>query len=227
MSARPALANPAVMSYYTLRSAVGLIALSLPFALTVGTILLALLGPDHALPRPILQRSISDYYYTPVGNLLVGSLCAIATILICSRGYNLTDEITGYIAGLSTLGLALFPSVNPRSPHHTELEVDIGLAHGAFAGVMFLALAYFCLILFRRTSPERRFTHRKRNRNRVYSVCGLVIIVCNLVMVSFLIPMIHRFLEPFYPLLCCETLVLVAFGIAWLTKGKGFLKHKP
>jgi hypothetical protein len=35
-----------------------------------------------------------------------------------------------------------------------------------------------------------------------------------------------RFLEPLYPLLSCETLSLVGFGIAWLTKGKGFPKPK-
>jgi amino acid transporter len=219
--------NPVVHSYYTLRRAVGMIALSLPFALTGGVILLALIGPDHALPRPILQRSISDYYYTPMGNYLVGGLCVIASFLICSRGYDLSDEITGYLAGAFTLGVALFPSVNPRNAEHTRLQIDIQFAHTVFAALMFLALAYFCLFLFRKSSPEKRMTRRKRHRNTIYGICGLVIVVCILVMVSLNLKTVARLLQPIDPLLCCESLALMAFGVAWLTKGEGFLKDAP
>jgi len=227
MSARMTHDNPVVHSYYTLRRAVGMIALSLPFALTGGVILLALIGPDHALPRPILQRSISDYYYTPMGNYLVGGLCVIASFLICSRGYDLSDEITGYLAGAFTLGVALFPSVNPRNAEHTRLQIDIQFAHTVFAALMFLALAYFCLFLFRKSSPEKRMTRRKRHRNTIYGICGLVIVVCILVMVSLNLKTVARLLQPIDPLLCCESLALMAFGVAWLTKGEGFLKDAP
>jgi hypothetical protein len=89
------------------------------------------------LPQPILQRSISDYYYTPVGNYLVGSLAVIAAFVFCSRGYDLSDEITGYLAGASTLGVAILPPVNPRGGY-TQLQVDIGFAHTGFAALMFL-----------------------------------------------------------------------------------------
>ena len=115
MLVRTTTRNPAVLSYYTMRKAVGLIALILPFALAVGCILYALIGPYHALPQPILQRSVSDYYYTPMRNYLVGSLCAIAAFLACSRGYDLTDEIAGYLASFFTLCVALIPPVDPRS----------------------------------------------------------------------------------------------------------------
>jgi amino acid transporter len=219
--------NPAVLSYYTLRRAVGTIALSLPFALTGGVILLALIGPGHALPQPILQRSISDYYYTPMGNYLVGGLCVIASFLICSRGYDLSDEINGYLAGAFTLGVALFPSVNPRDAEHTRLQIDLQFAHTVFAALMFLALACFCLFLFRRSSPEKRMTRRKRHRNTIYGICGLVIVVCILVMVSLNLKIVARLLQPIDPLLCCESLALMAFGIAWLIKGEGLLKDAP
>ncbi|MGB7549497.1 MAG: hypothetical protein WBM14_17305 [Terracidiphilus sp.] len=156
MSVRATLRNPAVLSCYALRRAVGIIALSLPFALAGGAILLALVGPAHALPQPILQRSISDYYYTPMRNCLVGSLCTIAAFLICSRGYDRNDEIAGYLSSTFTLGVALFPSVDPRRAEHSRLQIDMGLAHLAFAAMMLLALAYFCLFLFRKSSPEKR-----------------------------------------------------------------------
>jgi len=222
-----ALTNPAVLSYHTLRRAVGIIALSLPFILTVGTILLALIGPAHALPRPVLQRSISDYYYTPMGNYLIGSLGAIAAFLICSRGYDLTDEIAGYFAGAFTLGVAFFPSVNPHSPHHSRLQLHIQAAHTAFAALMFLTLAYFCLYQFRKTAPGRTITRRKRHRNAIYRTCGIVIVICIIVMVSLNIPRLAYPLQPVDPLLCSESLALVAFGIAWLIKGEGLLRDKP
>ena len=87
MLPRSTSTNPVVLSYYTMRRMVGFIALALPFALAAGSILAALLGSGH-LPHPLLQRSISDYYYTPMRDIYVGSLCAIAAFLACSRGYD-------------------------------------------------------------------------------------------------------------------------------------------
>lgn len=219
--------NPAVLSYYALRRTVGILALSLPFTLVIGVILLALAGPDHALPRPIVQRSISDYYYTPMGDFLVGSLCVIAAFLMCSRGYDLEDEIAGYLAGAFTLGVALFPSVNPRLASHTRLELRIQVAHTSFAALMFLALAYFCLFLFRRSSPEKRTTQRKRHRNILYGICGVVIVVCNLVMLSLNFTASSPQIQAIDPLFLSESMALAAFGVAWLTKGEGILRDPP
>ncbi len=226
MSSRRARTNPAVLSYHTLRRSVGVIALSLPVVLAVGTILLHLLGPSHALPHPLLQRSVSDYYYTPMGNYLIGSLGAIAAFLICSRGYDLTDEIAGYLAGIFTLGAALFPAADPRAQLHTQFELRIQSVHTCFAAFMFLTLAYFCLFLFRKSSPDVPLTRRKRHRNAIYLVCGEVIIVCNLVMVAVTYFPIGRLLDPVRPLLLAESLALAAFGVAWLTKGEVFLKDR-
>src|SRR5208282_431262 len=121
----PATRNPAILSYHMLRRLVGIIALSLPFALPGGAIVLGLIGSGHALPRPVLERSLSDYYYTPMGDYLVGVLFVIAAFLICSRGYDRSDEITGYLAGIFTLGVALFPSENPGRARYTRFEINI------------------------------------------------------------------------------------------------------
>jgi hypothetical protein len=226
MSARRALRNPAVLSYHTLRRSVGVIALSLPIVLAAGTIVLHLIGPSHALPQPLLQRSVSDYYYTPMGNYLIGSLGAIAAFLICSRGYDLADEIAGYLAGIFTLGTALFPPVDPGDLLHTQLELRLQLVHTCFAALMFLSLAYFCLFLFRKSSPEVPLTRRKRHRNVIYLLCGEVIIASNIVMVAVTFFPVGPQLDSARPLLLAETLALAAFGVAWLTKGEVFLKDR-
>jgi len=227
MLPRTTTKNPAVLSYYTMRRAVGLIALTLPFALASGSIVASVFGPDHALPHPLLQRSISDYYYTSMRDYYVGSLCAIGAFLACSRGYDLRDEILGYLAGLFAFGVAFCPSFNPRSSHFTQLDVDAGYAHTLFAALMFLTLAYFCLFLFRRSSPEKPFTRRKRRRNQIYGTCGFTMIFCMVLLVTLTVRTTLERRHPSHWLFWCETLALAAFGVAWLTKGEGILRDRP
>jgi len=227
MLTRTTSKNPAVLSYYTMRRAVGLIALTLPLALASGSILAALVGPDHAFPHPLLQRSVSDYYYTPMRDYYVGALCAIGAFLACSRGYDLHDEITGYLAGSFAFGVAFFPSFNPRASHYTQLEFQIGLIHTGFAALMFLMLGYICIFLFRKSSPERPFTRRKRNRNRIYGLCGLALVVCMVLMVTLTVRSAMERRHPSHWLFWCEAVALAAFGVAWLTKGEGILRDRP
>ena len=219
--------NPAVLSHHAMRRMVGMIALLLPFVLAGGNILLSLLGPRHALPNPLLQRSISDYRYTAMRDVEVGGLCAIAAFLMCSRGYDWLDEITGYLAGFLALGVAICPSVNPRDNVHTPLQLELNTVHTVFAAQMFLVLAYFCLGPFRKSAPGVGRTRRKVHRNAIYAVCGTVILVCDALLVSLNLERAERFLSPINPLLTCESLALIAFGVAWLTKGNGFLRDRP
>jgi len=227
MAVRTATRNPAVLSYHAMRRAVGFIALSLPVALACGNFLINLLGPAHTLPNPLIERSISDYYHTPMHDYLVGSLCAIAAFLVCSRGYDLTDEVTGYLAGLLTFGVAIFPSVDPGIDMYTPLQVEIGFIHTGFATLMFLVLAFCCIVLFRRSSPHAPITRRKRHRNRIYAACGVTIIACIFLMVALTLDAWVRAMRPSGLLFWCESLALAAFGVAWLTKGEGILRDRP
>ena len=160
-------------------------------------------------------------------NYLVGSLCAIAAFLACSRGYDLHDEITGYVAGGLTLIVALVPAVNPHRAMHSRYYDDLGRVHLVAAALMFLVLAYFCLFLFRKTSPHRTLTRRKRHRNSVFLVCGVVMVACMAVMLSLTVKSVQAVLWPTGILFWCESLALSAFGIAWLVKGEVFLRDRP
>ena len=75
-------------------------------------------------------------------------------------------------------------------------------------------------------APGVRPTRRKRQRNRVYAFCGVVIMLCNVVMAAQTIPVVFKRMDPYRPLLASETLAIAAFGVAWLTKGKGLLKDR-
>jgi hypothetical protein len=204
---------------------VGIIALALPFALIGGNIVFTPLGPTGTWPHPLFQGSISDYYWTPMGTFLVGSLCAIAMFLMGCRGYNWQDEIAGYVACGFALGVAFCPTT-PDTPNPTGLENALGWAHEIFAALMFLVLAYFCLYLFTKTSPDGNPTQRKIQRNTVYLVCGWIMIGSMVVMTSLHIPAVGSLVQHINMLLIFETVCLLAFGVAWLTKGEALLKDE-
>lgn len=226
MPVQTAVKNPAILSYHAMRRVVGIIALALPFVLAGGAIVLPLLGPGHSLPAPLFQRAISDYYYTPVGSIYIGSLFVIASFLMSSRGYERIDRVAGYLAGFFALGVALFPSENPYSSWYSQFQIDIGYVHTVFAALMFLAIAFFCLFLFPRSS-EKHLSKRKRHRNAIYRICGVAIVIANCIMTSLSLPGVYVRLRPAHPLLLTESLAMICFGVAWLTKGEGILSDRP
>lgn len=132
-----------VLSYLGLRKAIGIIGIALPFVLVCGKLLLQ--GPG-------IQSSISHYYYTVMRDVFVGSLCAIAVFLMSYRGYGSTDNLAGKLACLFAVGVALFPITPEYNP--TTHDKLIGFVHMFCAGAFFLTLAFFSLVLFRKTEPE-------------------------------------------------------------------------
>lgn len=214
--------NPASLSYFTLRKAVGVIAILLPFALAIGYFVLTPLATG-VWPSPAVLGSISAYYYTCMGHVFSGALCAIGLFLMCTQGYDRKDEIAGYLASALALGAAFCPTTPDRSTV-TSLENALGWAHEIFAAALFLVLSYFCLFLFTRTTPGGIPTRRKRQRNMVYKVCGVIMIFSMVVMTSLHIPAVGQFFQHIDMLFTFETVCLFAFGVAWLTKGEAILK---
>lgn len=204
-----------VMSYLSLRKAVGIIGFALPFVLAFGKILFQ--GPG-------IQDSISGYYYTDMGNVFVGSLCAIGVFLMSCRGYDRRDEIAGYLACVFAIGVALFPT----TPYvgATSLDKLIGILHLSFAGLLFATFAYFSLKLFTKTAPDRNPTRRKLQRNTVYRVCGYTIVACIFLLLVVALPPVKTIVERLTPVFWLESVAVVAFGVSWLTKGETILKDQ-
>jgi hypothetical protein len=225
MLVRKASANPVELSYHTMRRMVGLLALALPVTLAAGTILAALLIHGH-LPHPLLQRSISDYYYTPMRDFYVGCLCVIAAFLACARGCDLHEAVTGYMAGVCALGVACFPAFNPRSGRYTHGDLVLGVIHNVFAALMYLTLSYICIFLFHKSSRAQLITRHQRERNRIYAASGLVMVACMIAMTSLTIQANIARHHPSHLLFWCESCALCSFGIAWLTRGEGFMRDK-
>jgi cytochrome c biogenesis factor len=201
-----------VLSYLTLRKAVGIIGCALPIVLALGKMLVQ--GPG-------LQCTISDYYYTDMGNVFVGSLCAIGVFLLSCRGYDRRDEIAGRLACVFAVGVALFPT--NRCSGGTS---PIGYLHLTFAALLFLTLAYFSIFLFTQTDPDKTPTPQKLQRNIVYRVFGYTILACILSIAIVRLTALGTSLGRLDPVFWLESLAVVSFGVSWLTKGETILKDK-
>lgn len=206
-----------VFSYLGLRKAIGYLGAALPFAVSLGALLIFRTG---------IQSSISSYYYTGTRDVFVGALWAISFFLLSYRGYEPIDNISGNLGFVFALGVSLFPTAPDLNPSPTATL--IGYFHLGFAGLFFFTLIFFSLFLFTKTKPHGKPTHRKLQRNIVYRVCGIVMAVCILLMTIyiFLPKATAAPLKAYHPIFWLEALAILSFGISWLTKGEAILKDQ-
>lgn len=217
-----------LISYLTLRKAIGIIGVALSFVLPFGQILLHALGIQSSLNTPVIESSISSYYYTDMRNIFVGSMCAIGIFLMSYRGYDRRDARAGRFAFVCALGVAFFPTtpLSPALPPATLDQKLVGGVHLTFAALLFLTLAYFSLKLFTETDPNKPPTPQKLQRNKVYRVSGYIMLACIALIAVAALPPIKAMVQQLAPRFWLEAIAIVAFGVSWLTKGEAILKDQ-
>ncbi len=221
--------NPVVVSYLTLRQAVGWIGLTLPVVLVIGGFIF-----EKVAGQPLcIQPAISAYYYTGMGNVFVGLLCAIGVFHLATEGFDLYDRIAGRLACIFAFAVAWFPTTPYPPVVPTPTQYTVGNLHYLFAALLFLTLAFFCIFQFTQTHTDRAPTRRKKERNAIYYVCGFVILGCILVMGAVkllkhfdLLLGFQAWLNTWNWTFWFESLALVAFGVAFLIKGEFILKDE-
>jgi len=225
MTERDITDDPRVISYYMLRNAIGIIGILLPFVLVFGNML---------FQGFVVQDSISSYYYTPMRDVLVGSLCAIGVFLFSYKGYDDpnpawrrlpfkgTDDLASTIAGICAIGVALFPTQRGSTTLNDFVgsEQYAGL-HVLFAAVFFLSLAFISFWLFPKHGSEKDDPIRK-HEPLVYRLCGVAIVICIALIVGVWALPEGSFIKQLYPVLLLESGAILAFSISWFTKGKGY-----
>jgi hypothetical protein len=202
-----------VVSYMSIRRAIGMIGLALPI----------LLGPVGYFGLGIeIQDNISSYYHTPMRDIFVGAMCSIGIFLFCYRGYDWIERWTGYIGCSAAMGVALFPLDENSDPLYQESVA--GYLHTICGGAFFLTLAFYSLYHFPST---RRGPHKPEKleleRNLVYRTSGVVILLSLLAMGSYLLlfptPWKNE-LNDYNFLFWMEWVSVWSFAAAWLTKGR-------
>jgi hypothetical protein len=210
--------NPTLIrSYLELRRAVGFIGIALPLVILVGKIVLEGGG---------IEPSISDYYYTVMGDVFVGSLFAIGVFLWSYEGYeDGPDNKVGNIACIGAIGTALCPT----TPEYPSLVQEVlGYFHYLFAVGFLGSLAYFSICLFTITKSDHP-TPQKLFRNKIYKYCGYAIVGSILAMIVYVAT--RRFLDYTVPewldvVFWLETIAVISFGFSWIVKGNALFKDR-
>ena len=210
--------NNIVISYLTMRKAIGILALLFPFLLIIG----ALFGG----PQP-MQPSLSQYYWTTSNILFVSMLVTFGIFLLSYNGYDKRDKIITSIAGIAMMLVAFFPCEGTEVPNYLFMFVSVSatnLVHyvGAALAFSFLGImAYFQFTLGNSNTPQ------KKKRNLIYRICGIVIgvAILGMAVVQFA-PGVRESTDVIKLFFWLESIVVWAFGVSWLIKGETLLTDK-
>ena len=216
--------NKLVFSYMTLRNLIGFCGLILPLALILTT--------KTSPVDKIIESSISDYYYTSNGDLLVVVLCVLGAFLFTYKGYDIKENILSSITAICGIGVAFSPTATKYlresfSVHTSLFKVPeiFGIErHIIFAALFFIILSLISLICFPQTdmTNETKGKRTKKNkRNIVFKVCGWIMIICVAILAIYFISKRFKSMFGDFPFIfTLETIAIEAFAISWLTKGE-------
>jgi len=206
------MVNRLVMSYMGLRKTIG----------ATGILLFLLVAIGGMFSGTPIQDSISAYYWTNSGDVLVGVLFMAGAFLLTYKGYDLMDNVLTISAGTSAIGIAIFPCFNAVSPvgYFQLSEKVTGTLHFIFAVLFFVTLSIMSYFQF--TKGEEK--GRKKKRNLIYRICGLVMF--GMIVVLAVLHIVDAVFSGYNVTYYVEAVMLGAFGVSWLTKGQAILKDK-
>lgn len=219
-----------ITSGYTLRKIVGVLGISLPVILYF----FVFVDTGHGSPL----ESLSHYYFTRAGTVFSATLSILGLFLIVYKGKEKVDFVVSLVAGLFVFCIVLFPTGNLANAccdvektyavtflKTSSLRVTF---HYISAGIFLLSLAYMSLFLFTKSNhkPSKRTPH-KHLRNKIYHVCGVIMIAAILVILAGhgnIIP--DEIYTSNHLTFWMESLAVEAFGFSWLVKGEGLFKDE-
>lgn len=219
--------NELVLSFIAVRQALGYLGVILPVSLVV----IGVFSGDG------IEPSISEFYFTSAGDLLVGTLCAIGVFLLTYKGFEkrpdefFSDYWIAKLAAVGALGVAFIPTEGPVTEPlplmHRWVGVDMSRTlHYSSAALFFICLAIFCLVLFCRHDAAKPLDDPKRAQNKIYRGCGWVIVGTIVLMGAFGFyyqnqpPEAQQQIDSYDIIFVLESIGVFAFAISWLTKGK-------
>jgi hypothetical protein len=202
-----------VSSLKAYRQALGILGMALPIAdLLFGVVFCA--GYTRSG-----FGSISATHYDPQYLLFEGLVVAVGMFLIFYRGHDIKDFWISTVAGTGALVLSFFPcDIYDEAATWNFIMAPMAVTskfHYFGALVFFLALFWIVEFQFTKTRKADFPTKMKRLRNRVYRICGWVML--GGLAVGFLGGKVISWGHWIY---FGEFVALEAFGVAWLVKGE-------
>ena len=192
-------------TYFTLRLSMGVSALVFPVVLSLGGWIIADLA---------YQPSLSDYYYTRMGDVFVGMLIAIGASLTVYTGYSRTEDRVLNVAGVLAVAVALIPPLRDLPPCQSCLPlITSSFWHGAAALGFFTAIGWVCIFRARDTLeliPNQLVVRRYRQLYRLIGALMLAAPVGALVLSAVL--------DAGRMVFWAEAFAVWVFAAYWLTK---------
>jgi hypothetical protein len=188
-----------LFDYKTLRFLLGLIALSLPFTVS--------------LASSSRLNSISGAYNSDAKYILIGTLILVGVLLFVYSGHSVAESGVSKIASVAAIVTVIFPPACDGCSENIVSRI-----HFLSSGLLFLILAYFCLVPFQKGT--RGAPGKRARRSLIYRICGWTMLVCIVGLlfanIFLTVATINEFRLTYYG----EATSLIAFGIAWMVSGK-------
>ncbi len=230
-----------VLSYLAVRRALGLIGLLLP----IGLLIYGRLFKD-TLRNQDFPNSISDFYHTPAGDVLVGALCAMGVFFLSYKGHaapsksGLRDKWLARAAGVFVIGVAILP-VHPETGDISYPTCqDVGCYVQGFVGhpeflhfgsaiLFFVTLGLFCVLQFPMGAVS---TRQGPWENPTYFACGAVIFAAVALFFYYgyaaqNAPIHYAWMLENNYLFWVESIGVWAFALSWLIKGRTLELVRP
>lgn len=209
-----------LITHLWVRRGIGVLGMSFPFIMYLGNLII--------FDCKDVLFSISAYHNTKLMGVFVSIMAMISIFLFTYKGPGEKDRHWATLASVLCLGVALVPTSDKGDSCEGFTTWDCEILHLIFAISLFLVLAYFCLVLFVKTRPECNPTeeHRflKSRRNLIYQICGYSMLASmSAMLVMYLLKEYASVYIGFPYIFWGETVCLIAFGTAWITKGNWFI----
>jgi hypothetical protein len=145
-----------------------------------------------------LQISMSAYYHTDLRDVFVGILVAIGTFLILYKGFSRREDWALNIAGISAIGIAIFPTspnwslqgpaksifgckplcdavcmkYTEKLDRTFQFFIDNFWLHGICVGIFFVAIFFVCKVCSKETLETIECLTTRKLFERLYLIWG-------------------------------------------------------
>lgn len=177
--------------------------------LPICCVLFGLIGAKDAVLGNAWWHSISATYFSNSQVWMIGSLVLASFFFATYKGYDVGDRVLTIISSVSSLCIVVFPcgnSVYERCGLFMLPSKLSGSIHNITAAILFISFAVMILTQFTKG--------QNKTRNRIYYICGAVII---LFMISQVVTTI---LNIGWMTVVNEFFMLEAFAVAWIVKSR-------
>ena len=188
-----------IFDYKALRLMLGIIAFAMPWVVTIIA--------QSSLP------SISASYYTEARDEFVGMLFVVGGLMLAYNGHTNREAWAAKTAAICALLIALCPTT--KACGESSLSATI---HGIAAVLMFLILAWFCFVPFRKDTKGQG--GKKGRRAKLYFTCGCIMVAAMVAGLIGKLLLTCQQVDSIDLIYWVEAVALAAFGVAWIVAGK-------